>query len=236
MPLSRSGKIALGAVGGAAVLTAIGVVVYRVAKSGTPSPNPTGGGSPAIQLGQPTLTGAVGLHRVFAARRGVRRAALNGVFVNAVGSNNFAAMSGSQGQALTLPLTLANGTGGALYFAPTIAIYEVGQVPPAGAVMVNVGGTQYPVGGHMGDPGGNLAPRSAVPAGQSATIDFHSSALSWTATTDGLYVSVAVFTDAGYSVPLAGSPLIAWTNAFLTIQPPSAGSAVTVTLGSPSVA
>lgn len=256
MANGSDGRVAVGVAAGAVALGVAGYIIYRVragatstgggsgggsgsgsGSGGSGGSGPSAGGSTSIAIGQPSLTGRVGLaglNRIMLARRGVQYTA--GGFVGNVGANTLAALSGPSGTVLDVPLSISNGTGAPLYCSVSAVIYEVAPGASAPLGTVTIDGTTYPIGGHLVDGSGATSPSVSVPAGQTATIALHSGSLAYVAVNEGLYVSVGVFLDSAMTQPLSGSPLVAWSNAFLTIQPPAAGSAVNVSIGSPQVA
>jgi|GEM_PF-5845856 len=125
--------------------------------------------SPSIQLGQPTLTGPVGVHRILAARRGIRRAKLDVTVVL-----NNCAMTGQLGQALDLALTIANCTGAPIYAQPTMGMYEVAStaLAPFGVVKSTSGRLRHEAMPEM-RAGPSTAPcrrsRQTTPSGRGTT-------------------------------------------------------------------
>lgn len=130
----------------------------------------------------------------------------------AVGANQYAALSATVGETLSVPVTVTNGTGAPIIVTGTLQVYEAGGTPSIGTV--NLGGTVYPVSGNM-TANGAMAPQATLQPGASATWQFVKSALAAVPYPEGVFASVEVADASGN--PLPSSPLQAWTNAFLTV-------------------
>lgn len=160
----------------------------------------------------------------------VRRLFSLGLF--GVGLNTFGAVAAQPGQALNLPVPVTNHSDLPLYFTLAGLIYEA---TTSGATMgtVNVGGQQFVVGGHMTDPARGGATTSVFSVGphSSGTVGLRSGSLAVTGQSEGVYLTLHAYADSAMAQEVPESPLVAYTNAFLTVAQPYTPPATTTSGG-----
>ena len=241
MPWSRGAKIATGAAAGAVV---VGGAIYGISKLKAPvnaTTTGTGGSASGLgfTLGQPYASQYTGaMPSPLAAR--VRASGLDaqGVFIGSVGGLfQPSALTLSPGATLSVPLSATNNLAVPLYVAAHGYTWE-SVAPGSGATTItipNIG--TFPVGGHLTATTGSSNPATGVltPNGGTWSPTLHSQGtLAYTGIPVGLLVHLHAFTDAAMTQELPGSPLAAWTPAFLSVGAPSISQAISFGLGNPS--
>lgn len=250
--VNRTEKVALGV--GAAALVGVGAVagydaLHRTS-SGTVVPTgsgtgtlPSGSGSGAsassagLSIGQPFLTGSVGgavLLRRRAARFGrrVRTYDVGAPLFALGGLASIGGITAQPGQVLNVPLSVTNNGPAALYFSAHGYVWEntsgTLSIPGIGSMAI---------GGHLTSAEGspNAATGSAAASGGTWAPTLQSEGtLSYTGQQEGVYVHLHVYSDSAMTQEISGSPVAAWTNAFLTVGLPGISSLISFGIGTPS--
>jgi hypothetical protein len=241
MPWSRGAKIATGAAAGAVV---VGGAIYGISKLKAPVNTTTtspGGSASGLgfSLGQPFGSQyARAFPPLLAARVSIRSLDAQGVFIGSVGGLfQPSALTLSPGATLSVPLSATNNLSVPLYVAAHGYTWE-DTTPPSGSTTItipNIG--TFPVGGHLTAATGSGNPATGVLAANGGTWSptLHSQgALAYTGIPAGILVHLHAFTDSAMTRELPGSPLAAWTPAFLTVGAPSISQAISFGLGNPS--
>lgn len=149
------------------------------------------------------------------------------VFATSSGQQ-FSAQTGAPGQTLYLPVNVTSGFGETLYCALQAWVYAEGS-SAAGAA----GPAGYPPLAQMVSSG--EAERTFALAAGAAVAYTFTWPLAQALNPVGVYAELGAYTDYAMTQPLSGSPLYAWSNAFLTVAYPSAGSVLGFGFGSPTI-
>ena len=242
MPWSRTAKAAVGVAAGAVVVGG-GIYAYEKLKApvNTTTTGTTGTASGVgFSLGQPFASqySRVLISPLLAPRVSVRALDAQGVFIGSVGGLfQPAGLTLSPGSTLSVPLSATNNLSVPLYVAAHGYTWE-NVSPPSGSTTItipNIG--TFPIGGHLTAATGSSNPATGVLAANGGTWSptLHSQGtLAYTGFTDGILVHLHAFTDAAMTQELPGSPLAAWTPAFLSVGAPSISQAISFGLGNPS--
>lgn len=254
--MNKTGKVALGAgiavVGVGGAIVAVRYVQGSASSSATTGATgstgggtgATGGGSsqqpavPGLSIGQPYVTQfAQRVTHGSLRRPGPRVNYMGTPLVAAVGGlASVASVTAQDGQILNVPLAVKNVGPTTLYFAASGFTWEGGGASGSSTVAIPGVGT-VPIGGHLTEANGSssAATGSAAPGGTWSPVLQSEGALGYTGFPVGVYVTLSVYQDAAMTQPVSGSPVAAWTNAFLTVALPGLSSLIQFDIGSPSV-
>lgn len=237
--MKHGAKIALGVAGGAAAVVA-GVVAYDhfAPRPGTTAvPNTTA--ASGLAIGQPFVTGATGVRGPMRGRvyHLGRPAPEDAVFVGSVGGlASVSSVTAQPGQILNVPLTVGNIGPVALYFLAHGYTWESGATPGSlGSLDIPSVGT-VAISGHLTDAYGSssAATGSAGPGGSWSPTLQSEGQLAYSGFNSGAWVHLHVYKDSAMTQEVSGSPVAAWTGAFLTVSLPGLGSLINFGIGSPS--
>lgn len=247
--MNAKGKIALGA--GIAVVGvggAIAAVRYFQGGASAVSTVPSGQGGSAGASASPTVPGlSIGQPFVtqFAQRvthGSMRRPGANvhylapPLIASVGGMASVASVTAQDGQILNVPLSVENVGPTTLYFAASGFTWEGGGATGSTTLAIPDVGTA-PISGHLTEANGSssAATGSAAPGGSWAPTLQTEGKLGYTGFPVGAYVALRVYQDAAMTQEVSGSPVAAWTNAFLTVALPGLSSLIQFGIGSPSV-
>lgn len=185
-------------------------------------------GRAVLAVGRPWVEGIVRrgtlLQRVLGIKPSRRQ---DLVQVMSLGAVSIGAITGNQGQTLYVPVTVTIASSET--FPVNVQILSSLYANQPGTGGISIAGIAYPVVGPL-SAGGSTTPSATIQPGQSAAFTFTFPNLP--AGNFGVYFSIIV-TDATTGGALAGSPLTAWSNAFLTTRA-NAGSVASFGTGTAS--
>ena len=252
--MKRGAKIGLGVAGGAVVVAAGALAYAKYGPKATATTPPSGGSGsttttgasgsmPALRIGQPFLTGATGLRGPFRGRahglgHSTNRMRAEGAFIGSVGgAASASAVTAQPGQVLNVPLTVGDIGPVPLYFLAHGYTWESGASPGSLGTVDIPGIGAVAISGHLTDAYGSssAATGSASPGGSWSPTLQSEGQLAYSGYSAGVWVHLHVYRDAAMTQEVSGSPVAAWTPAFLTVALPGLSSLISFGIGSPSV-